>query len=386
MVRFGSAPYGPNALAVCTLVVGLAPPARGQVSPPPPTLQASSLIAGAVPSQMMDSGTIPAAGGTQALVNDSFSGPIQFGGVAVGSATVQVNASVSEGTIKLFSTTSDTANQASVAVATTLEARAVDSVQVTQLPGGQGQLSAEYFPSTLSASGTITGGGHAWFGQVMLTVTLQDIAPDGSVRGSYVLAGNYTNGNTGTMAHDTAPIPIPVQLHDTLTLNADEILQTSAGAILGVAANVTADFSHTTHLYLVPLTPGLAFSSASGDSYLPIPGDANVDGKVDFSDLVALARNYGQSNATWAQGDFDADGKVDFADLVLLARNYGATADGSQFAVQDTGFRAGLERSSGQVPEPTSAVVAGAGAATLLCKRRRLPFGAGPMQSGIVTV
>ena len=53
------------------------------------------------------------------------------------------------------------------------------------------------------------------------------------------------------------------------------------------------------------------------------PGDADKDGKVSFSDLVIVARHYGQINATWAQGDFDGDGKVDFMDLVILARNYG---------------------------------------------------------------
>ena len=54
-----------------------------------------------------------------------------------------------------------------------------------------------------------------------------------------------------------------------------------------------------------------------------IPGDADGDGKVDFTDLVILARNYGKTSANWATGDFNGDGKVDFSDLVILARNYG---------------------------------------------------------------
>ena len=55
-------------------------------------------------------------------------------------------------------------------------------------------------------------------------------------------------------------------------------------------------------------------------------GDANLDGKVNFDDLVLLAANYRRSDANWDQGDFNYDGRVDFADLVLLARNYGQTA------------------------------------------------------------
>lgn len=52
-------------------------------------------------------------------------------------------------------------------------------------------------------------------------------------------------------------------------------------------------------------------------------GDANLDGQVGFSDLLALAQNYGKSNANWDQGDFTGEGVVSFADLLILAQNYG---------------------------------------------------------------
>ena len=54
-------------------------------------------------------------------------------------------------------------------------------------------------------------------------------------------------------------------------------------------------------------------------------GDVNHDGTVDFTDLVALARNYRKQNATWSDGDFNYDGSVGFDDLLILARNYGRT-------------------------------------------------------------
>ena len=56
-----------------------------------------------------------------------------------------------------------------------------------------------------------------------------------------------------------------------------------------------------------------------------LPGDANGDGAVDFADLVALARHYGQPGGL-ADGDVDGDGKIDFADLLLLARHFGLTS------------------------------------------------------------
>jgi len=57
-----------------------------------------------------------------------------------------------------------------------------------------------------------------------------------------------------------------------------------------------------------------------------IPGDADGDGKVDFNDLVLVARHYGMTNAAWADGDFNYDGSVGFDDLLIVARNYGASA------------------------------------------------------------
>lgn len=55
-----------------------------------------------------------------------------------------------------------------------------------------------------------------------------------------------------------------------------------------------------------------------------LAGDVNHDGKVNFSDLVILARHYGASDVPlFEMGDLTGDGKVDFADLLILVRNYG---------------------------------------------------------------
>ena len=94
-------------------------------------------------------------------------------------------------------------------------------------------------------------------------------------------------------------------------------------------------------------------------------GDANLDSKVDFDDLLILARNYNQtSGLDWSRGDYDRDGTVNFNDLLALARNYnvaaGADAMSSDFA-SDWALAQSL------VPEPTVAVAL---AATLLVPRR----------------
>ena len=53
-------------------------------------------------------------------------------------------------------------------------------------------------------------------------------------------------------------------------------------------------------------------------SLLLQPGDANLDGVVDFADFQILAANYSQSGRWWEQGDFNHDGVVDDLDLEAL--------------------------------------------------------------------
>jgi Matrixin len=55
-----------------------------------------------------------------------------------------------------------------------------------------------------------------------------------------------------------------------------------------------------------------------------LAGDSDLNGTVDFADLVRLARSFNQNNKSFFSGDFNysVDGLVDFSDLVLLARNF----------------------------------------------------------------
>ena len=53
-----------------------------------------------------------------------------------------------------------------------------------------------------------------------------------------------------------------------------------------------------------------------------LPGDANLDGKVNFADLLLLAQHYNAPQPAWTTGDFNYDGSVNFADLLALAQNY----------------------------------------------------------------
>jgi hypothetical protein len=82
-----------------------------------------------------------------------------------------------------------------------------------------------------------------------------------------------------------------------------------------------------------------------------LAGDANLDGGVNFNDLVALAQNYNTpSGATWSHGDFNFDGVVNFSDLVALAQNYNTSLPASPLPAS---FGQEFERALGQVPEPS---------------------------------
>ena len=94
-------------------------------------------------------------------------------------------------------------------------------------------------------------------------------------------------------------------------------------------------------------------------------GDADLNGKVNFSDLLTLATNYGvTTGAGWAMGSFNGDGAVNFGDLLALASNYG-------FDNSPTGTFAGdWALAQSLVPEPTTLAL-GFGVALPMLRRRR---------------
>ncbi|MDP9173567.1 MAG: PEP-CTERM sorting domain-containing protein [Planctomycetota bacterium] len=117
-------------------------------------------------------------------------------------------------------------------------------------------------------------------------------------------------------------------------------------------------------------------------------GDANLDGKVDFSDFVILSNHFGGTFTNWDQGNFNYDTGVDFSDFVILSNNFGegvtagdgASATPIQLA-QYNSLAASLGISKSQIsawdaqiaalPEPTSVSLLTLGIAGLLHRRRR---------------
>jgi len=103
----------------------------------------------------------------------------------------------------------------------------------------------------------------------------------------------------------------------------------AAAVAIGEAADVFNLASGQTAMF-----QGQQVDSTSLLMRYTLAGDSNLDGQVDFADLVKLAQHY-NSSGSWTSGDSNYDGTIDFADLVALAQNYGG----------------GLPASAGSAPE-----------------------------------
>ena len=107
------------------------------------------------------------------------------------------------------------------------------------------------------------------------------------------------------------------------------------------------------------LALAVAYLSGRVHVVAAIPGDANLDHSVDFSDLVDIAQNFNASGKTWADGDFTGDGMVDFFDLVKVAQHYDTSAPLAVSSGFPSNFDRDLAAAFASIPEPaTSSILA----------------------------
>ena len=135
------------------------------------------------------------------------------------------------------------------------------------------------------------------------------------------------------------------------------------------------------------LTPGpgsaytfLNLPVASNDLLISytLLGDANIDGLVNFDDLLALAKNYNATtNVHWSFGDFNYDNAINFDDLLILAKHYnGVLATPTAWALPETPANFATDLAAAieiaQAPEPPAlAAFAACGVAIGTGRRKR---------------
>jgi Dockerin type I domain len=68
---------------------------------------------------------------------------------------------------------------------------------------------------------------------------------------------------------------------------------------------------------------GDTYDDVTPAAFVPKPGDANLDGAVDYLDFQILYANF-DKGSTWPEGDFNGDGQVNFVDFQILERNFTA--------------------------------------------------------------
>jgi hypothetical protein len=191
------------------------------------------------------------------------------------------------------------------------------------------------------------------------------------------VTGNYTHNSganlamdlgtsAGALVSDSLHVDGAIQLAGTLKLEKADGFAATLGqsSTLMSGASIAGAFQSITGVAIDAGT-SLAVTYTATDVLVTLatPGDTNLDGAVDFDDLLALAQHYGSGALEqWATGDFDGTGATTFDDLLALAQHYGTSA-----LITDS-FAGDWALAQSLVPEPSAAMIAACGFAV---RRRR---------------
>ena len=106
---------------------------------------------------------------------------------------------------------------------------------------------------------------------------------------------------------------------------------------------------------------------------VPRPGDANFDGTVNFTDMLTLAQNYGQTTGmSWLTADFNADGATNFSDLLVLSQNYGLNGlEESVESIKSSDIVNDWALAQSVLPEPVAIVSMSFAIAWISSRKRR---------------
>jgi probable HAF family extracellular repeat protein len=169
------------------------------------------------------------------------------------------------------------------------------------------------------------------------------------INDSGVIVGSSATGDSTTAANHAFIYDNANGLRD---MNTEFASMIPSGWTLTAARGIDNNGDIVGYMYNGTAYRGFLLAAAT-----PLPGDANLDGTVNITDLSKVLTNYDKTGMTWGEGDFNGDGTVNISDLSNVLTNYDKTATAA-------GIKA--------VPEPSALVLLAAGAGGLLsCLWRR---------------
>lgn len=179
--------------------------------------------------------------------------------------------------------------------------------------------------------------------------------------GTLALTGTTVSGSTTIAGGAVLDLGDAVVIEDYAASDPSPIAEVVAAILDGrlVSSAATAGtgigFAEASALGLTSYAGHTLADSTAVIVRLTLLGDTNLDGDVEFADLLAVAQNYDATGTTWNRGDFDYDGTTGFSDLLVLAQNFGSAA--LQSISIDNGsaqFMIDLAHAKSLVPEPAT--------------------------------
>ncbi|MFT3785433.1 MAG: family 16 glycosylhydrolase [Tepidisphaeraceae bacterium] len=179
--------------------------------------------------------------------------------------------------------------------------------------------------------------------QVYRESLVRATAPAGTAFARAVIEMLQKNNGNGSVNFDDVSIGRVTSTAATVgDLNLDGVANSlDVDALLHSAKSGNALFDYTGN----GVVDGADVDKFLSSAFHTYRGDIDLNGTVNFADLLVIAANYGKTGSgTWSTGDFDGDGTVNFTDLLLLAGHYGTTTGGT--------FASDWAMAQATVPEP----------------------------------